>query len=246
MAASFSDVVNNHCRRDHSDAYLQRYLFVNQIQLTENKDAALESESLGGKIELIIEQLPPEEVSLIEIIAIVGADSLMLLTIFLSLVFIVPVSIPGVSTVFGTGIVLIGITRLLNQQPWLPQTIGRRKLSSEKLREGFKRALIWFARLERISRPHRLPGLTSDGIVTVFNNLSFIFAGILLMAPFGFVPFSNTIPALALIFLSVGIMQRDGISVMLGYLANAATILYFAILVAAGTFSVQEFFHFLN
>lgn len=217
-----------------------------QIQLTENEEAALESESLGEKIELIIQELPPEEVSLIEIIAIVGTDSLMLLTILLSLVFIVPVSIPGVSTVFGSGIVLIGFTRLFDRKPWLPKAIGTRKLSSEKLREGFKRALVWFRRLEKISRPHRLPGMTAKGPVTVANNLAFIFAGLLLMAPFGFVPFSNTIPALALIFLSVGMMQRDGRFILYGYLSNAATMLYFGILVAAGTFSISEFFHFLN
>jgi len=219
---------------------------VSHTQLVENNEASIESESLGKKIELIIERLPPEEVTLIEIIALVGADSLMLLTIFLSLVFIVPVSIPGVSTVFGSGILLIGITRLFQRKPWLPKTIGTRKLSSEKLREGFKRALVWFNRLEKISRPHRLPGLTAEGVVTVVNNLSFILAALLLMAPFGFVPFSNTIPALALILLSVGMMQRDGRFILYGYLAIVATIVYFGVLIAAGTFSIQEFFQFLQ
>jgi hypothetical protein len=77
---------------------------VNEIDLTKNEESQLEYESLGEKIELIIERLPPLEVTLVEIMDIVGADSLTLLTIFLSLVFLVPVSIPGVSTVFGTGI----------------------------------------------------------------------------------------------------------------------------------------------
>jgi hypothetical protein len=205
----------------------------------ENNETAIESESLGKKIELIIQGLPPNEVTLIEIVEIVGADSLMLLTIFLSLVFIVPISIPGVSTVFGAGIILIGITRLFNSKPWLPKAIGTRKLSSEKLREGLNRALVWFNKLEKISRPHRLPGITADGLVTVINNLSFIFAGLLLMAPFGFIPFSNTLPALALIFLSVGMMQQDGRFILYGYFSNAATVLYFAILVTAGSFSIR-------
>src|SRR5687768_7170541 len=139
---------------------------------------------------------------------IVGADSLMLLTIILSLVFLVPVSIPGVSTVFGTGILLIGITRLFSRKLWLPKAVANRKLSAVKLRAGFKRALVWFRRLEKISRPHRLPGLTFGRFMTLLNNLLFILAAILLMAPFGFIPFSNTLPAIALIFLSVGMMQK--------------------------------------
>lgn len=219
---------------------------MSHIHLTENEEAALETESLGEKIEVIIKELPPEEVTLIEIIEIVGTDSLMLLTILLSLVFLVPVSIPGVSTVFGLGIVLIGFTRLFNRKPWLPNKIGTRKLSSEKLREGLGRALVWFKRLEKVSRPHRLPAMMARGPVTVINNLSFIFAALLLMAPFGFVPFSNTIPALALIFFSVGIMQRDGRFILYGHLSNVATVAYFGILVAAGAFSISEFLQFLN
>jgi hypothetical protein len=185
-------------------------------------------------------------VTLAEIMDIVGADSLMLLTIFLSLVFLVPVSIPGVSTVFGTGILLIGITRLFNRKLWLPKRIADRKLSAQKLRDGFARALVWFHKLEKISRSHRLPKLASGRFVTVLNNLSFILAAVLLMAPFGFVPFSNTLPAIALIFLAVGMMQRDGGSILLGYVSNLATIIYFTFLIAGGGYSIHEIIQLLG
>ncbi len=201
----------------------------------------LEQETLAEKMELIIEKLPADEVTLVEILDIVGADSLMLLTIFMSLIFLVPVSIPGVSTVFGTGILLIGITHLFARKLWLPKAIANRKLSSPKLKEAFQRAIIWLHRLEKISRPHRLSKLTAEGGMTVFNNLSFILAAILLMAPFGFIPFSNTLPALALIFFSIGMMERDGGSVILGYVANVATIIYFGFLIAGGGWSIGEF-----
>lgn len=201
----------------------------------------LEQETLAEKMELIIEKLPAYEVTLVEILDIVGADSLMLLTIFMSLIFLVPVSIPGVSTVFGTGILLIGITHLFARKLWLPKAIANRKLSSPKLKEAFQRAIIWLHRLEKISRPHRLSKLTAEGGMTVFNNLSFILAAILLMAPFGFIPFSNTLPALALIFFSIGMMERDGGSVLLGYVANVATIIYFGFLIAGGGWSIGEF-----
>lgn len=219
---------------------------VSHIDLTQNEESALQAESLGEKIELIIEKLPPEEVTLVEIMDIVGADSLILLTIFLSLVFLVPVSIPGVSTVFGSGILLIGITRLFARKLWLPDFIANRKLSAVKLREGFKRALVWFRRLEKISRPHRMPGLTTGRVMTLVNNLSFILAAVLLMAPFGFIPFSNTLPALALIFLSVGMIQKDGGSILLGYLSNIATIIYFAFLIAGGGLSIRELLQLLK
>lgn len=216
------------------------------LHLTESEETVLKSESLGQKIELIIQRLPPKEVNFLEISDIVGTDSLLLLTIFLSLVFLVPVSIPGVSTVFGIGILLIGITRLFNRNLWLPKTISYRKLPSEQLRAGLERALVWFHKLEKVSRPHHLPQLTSSGWVSHVNHLSFILASLLLMAPFGFIPFSNTLPALALIFLAVGMLQRDGVSILLGHLANGVTIIYFTFLVVAGGWSINEIFQLLS
>lgn len=214
---------------------------MDHIQLTNNEEALLEQETLAEKMELIIKKLPPDEVTLREIVDIVGTDSLMLLAIFMSLIFLVPVSIPGVSTVFGTGTLLIGITHLLARHLWLPKFIAERKLSSPKLAEGFRRAIVWLHRVEKISKPHRLSKLTSEGVITVINNLAFILAAILLMAPFGFIPFSNTLPALALIFLALGMMERDGGSVILGHLSNVATIIYFGFLIGGGGWSIGQF-----
>ena len=83
----------------------------------------MKTESLGEKIESMIQKMPASEVTLFEIMDIVGSDGLLLLTIFLSLIFLVPVSIPGVSTVFGSAMLLIGITRLFSGKLWLrPKT----------------------------------------------------------------------------------------------------------------------------
>ncbi len=211
-----------------------------QLRRNEDPNAGLELESLGQKIELIIQKLPPKQVNFIEIVEIVGKDCLILLAIFLSLIFLVPVSIPGVSTVFGAGILLIGITRLLNLKPWLPEVIARRQMSSELLRDGLGRALVWFRRLEKISRPHRLPQLAAAGWVIPVNHLAFIFAALLLMLPFGLVPFSNTLPALALIFFCTGMLQRDGFFMLLGHLTNFVTVIYFGVLIGISGWSIYE------
>lgn len=209
-------------------------------QGTENQAAGLESESLGQKIELIIQKLPPQQVNFNEIVEIVGKDSLILLAIFLSLIFLVPVSIPGVSTVFGAGILLIGVARLLNLKPWLPDVVARRQMSSELLRVGLGRALVWFRRLEMVSRPQRLPQLAAAAWVIPVNHLSFFFSALLLMLPFGLVPFSNTLPALALIFFWTGMLQRDGFFILLGHLTNFVTVIYFAVLVGISGWSLYE------
>ncbi|HLU79706.1 MAG TPA: exopolysaccharide biosynthesis protein, partial [Burkholderiaceae bacterium] len=68
---------------------------------------------------------------------------------------------------------------------------------------------------------------------TVINGCVLVFAGLLLMAPFGLIPFSNTAPAVGILLLTIGMIQRDGVFVMLGYLGTVLTVVYFSILLYA-------------
>ena len=196
--------------------------------------------SLGEQLATIIAALPEDHLTLGELLDVFGDEGLLLLTMLLTLVFLIPVSIPGVSTVFGAAILLVGISRLIGRPLWLPARLRVKALPAAKLRPGLTGGLAWVRRLERISRPHRLRVLVNGREQNLFNNLAFILAALLLMAPFGFVPFSNTLPALALLFLAAGMIQRDGVAVLLGYLANVGTIIYFGILIGGGGVAAHE------
>ena len=199
-----------------------------------------EHASLGDQLGAIIAHLPPDTISLGELLDVFGDEGLLLLTVLLTLVFLIPVSIPGVSTVFGAAILLVGISRLFGRELWLPARLRTRRLPADKLRPGLERGMEWVRRMERISRPHRLPSLASGRGIDTLNNLAFILAALLLMAPFGFVPFSNTFPAVALLLYAVGLIQRDGGAILLGHLANIATIVYFGVLIGGGGLAAHQ------
>lgn len=201
-----------------------------------------DAKSFGEKLNIVIGQLPPDQVTLAEIRDLVGQEGLLLLTAFLTLVFMIPVSIPGVSTVFGAGILLIGMSRFFRTGLWLPGFIAERRLPSEKLRAGLIQGSKWLHRLERISKPHRMNRLAGSGLVDTANSAAMILGAVLLMAPFGLIPFSNTLPALALLFFAIGLLQRDGLCILFGHLANVATIIYFAVLVVGGGVAIHEVF----
>ena len=84
------------------------------------------------------------------------------------------------------------------------------------------------------ARGARLRLFVDGRAMDLANNLAFILAALLLMAPFGFIPFSNTLPGLALLFYAIGMIQRDGTAILLGHLANVGTIVYFGILIGGG------------
>lgn len=206
------------------------------------RGAPARDQSLREQIAQVIESLPEDHLSLGKLLEMLGEDGLLLLAILLTLVFLIPVSIPGVSTVFGAAILLIGISRLSGRPLWIPARLREKPLPVDKLRPALRSGMNWMQRMERISRPHRLPMFVDGKFMGVINNLAFILAAILLMAPFGFVPFSNTLPAVALLLYSVGFIQRDGGAVLLGHLANIATIVYFTVLIAGGGMALQQLF----
>lgn len=195
---------------------------------------------LGDRLESVIASLDGDSLTLGEILERVGSQGLLMLAALLNLVFLIPVSIPGVSTVFGAAILLIGVSRLFDRPLWLPGPLRRRALPAEGVRNGLKRGMTWVRRMERISRPHRMPLLAEGRAIDIFNSLAFIFAALLLMMPFGLIPFSNTLPAIALLFYAVGMIQRDGVAVLLGHVANVVTVVYFSVLIAGGGYAAME------
>jgi len=203
---------------------------------------SFENAPLGEQLAAIIDNLPEDKLTLGELLDVFGDEGLLLLTMLLTLVFLIPVSIPGVSTVFGAAILLVGISRLIGRPLWLPAKLKSRALPADKLRPGLARGMKWVQRLEKISRPHRMRGFVDGHLQSLFNNLAFILAALLLMVPFSFIPFSNTLPALALLFYAVGLIQRDGGAMLLGHLANLSTLIYFGVLVGGGGVAIHELF----
>lgn len=202
--------------------------------------------SLGEKFDAMVDNLPSSGVTVAVIRDLVGPDGLLVIAAFLTIVFMVPVSIPGTSTAFGGVILLIGISRLLRRNLWLPKPIAERELPADRLRAALRRGAKWLHSLERVSRPHRLNRLISTQLTYTVNNCALIAGATLLMAPFGLIPFSNTLPALALLFLSIGLLQSDGLFVLCGHLLNLATVAYFAVLILGGSLVVREAFQHLS
>ncbi|OHV81765.1 exopolysaccharide biosynthesis protein [Rhizobium sp. LCM 4573] len=187
------------------------------------------SSSLSGTLRRLIDGIRGQSVTLRDLMEAVGEQGLLLVCAIASLPFLIPVSIPGVSTVFGAAIILISLAITLNRLPWLPTRILDRKLDTNKLVPALEKGLGIVSRLDRFLKP-RLSALTSGGVTNRINGLAIAAAGVLLMFPLGLVPFSNTLPGIAILLLSTGMIQRDGLIVLGGYVFIAITVVYFAVL----------------
>ncbi|MGV1955024.1 exopolysaccharide biosynthesis protein [Agrobacterium sp. 22-214-1] len=196
------------------------------------------SEKLSTTLEKLIGKLQGQTITLRELMEAIGEQGLLLICAIASLPFLIPVSIPGVSTVFGAAIILVSLAITLNRLPWLPAKILDRQMETEKLVPALQKGVAIVSKLDGFIRP-RIPALTTGIIANRINGLALMTAGVLLMMPLGFIPFSNTLPGVAILLFSAGMIQRDGVTVLGGYLFLGLTAIYFAALAYAAFWAGQ-------
>jgi len=143
--------------------------------------------------------------------------------LFLLLVLL-PVFIPvpiGIGGICGPLISLIGAQLLLQfEHPWLPGFLSRRQFKRQLLIGFQKRFGTWLQRLERLSRP-RHEELFDRAFWRAVSGLLLIALGVLLALP---VPGTNYPFGLIILLFSLGLIERDGVIMALGWLLGIAEI----------------------
>jgi hypothetical protein len=164
-------------------------------------------------------------VTLRELLGLVGEQGLLVFCAILAMPFLLPVSLPFMSTALGTPMLLIGVAVVMNRVPWLPERLLDHALPTETVQHVLERAGRAAGRFEHLVRP-RLLALTAAPAVNSVNGVVLVLAVLLLMAPLPFVPFANTLPAVGIILLCLGMAERDGLVIVAGYVVSLVSAVY--------------------
>ena len=139
------------------------------------------------------------------------------------LVLALPCCIPflyGVPQVVALPLMFISAQIALGRRtPWLPRKLAARQVASESLDNLSRRAGPWLRRIEAISRP-RLTALTRRPLDQVVGLALVLFSASILVP----LPGTNTVPGFAVVIVAMGLLQRDGILVILGAVLGTAWI----------------------
>ena len=181
--------------------------------------------------------IPPEGLTLRNILEKVGSQGLLPLCMILTIPFLLPVSLPGSSLPFGFLMALIGFGRLFDRPPWLPARFLNRRLTAAQAGTLLGKGSRFFARLEKYIHP-RLYFLTHADTTGRVNSVALIVTAICLTAPLP-LPFTNTFPAYGVLFLSSGMLERDGALLVLGYCMLTLTLAYFTFIWIFGVTGLQ-------
>lgn len=170
-------------------------------------------------------------VTLRELIAIIGEQGLLILCILLAAPSLLPVAPPMMSAALALPMLLIAIAITTNRLPWLPNRLLDHELPSATVQQAILRVSGWAGRVEHLIRP-RLLGMSSSPGVNVLNGVMLVLAVLLLLAPLPLVPLVGTLPAAAIMLLALGMAERDGVAILLGYAMTTVATIYVVALTA--------------
>ena len=177
-------------------------------------------------------------ITLREVIYVLGGRAYLLLVLLLALPFITPIPIPGLSTPFGLAIALIALRLSLGQRPLLPKKLQRKELPAGFIGKVFTFAEKFLRFLEKFLRP-RLTVLTDTPLLQQLHAVLMLVAALSLLLPLP-IPFTNSFPAWAILLLAAGLLERDGLFILAGYLVFIAGVFYFVFLGEATALLLRE------
>jgi hypothetical protein len=183
-------------------------------------------------------------VTLREVIYTLRGRAYTLLLILLSLPFLTPLPLPGLSTPFGLAIGFIALRLSLGQRPWLPMKLQRKELPAGFFSKVFMVAARVIAFLEKFLRP-RLAPLTASTVLLRMHAFAILLAALTLLLPLP-IPFTNSFPAWAILLLAAGLLERDGYFILGGYVVFVLGVLYFVFLGGAAAQLVEALVQWLR
>lgn len=144
------------------------------------------------------------------------------LMLFLGLLSALIGIIPGTTTVLGTPILLIALQLVIRRdQLWLPGRALRSSIDRAGYRNAIAKAMTPLRFVERLSRP-RLFVMTGQAAEVLIGVVCALLAFILILPIWG----GNLVPSVIIAGFGFGLMQRDGVVILISGAATAACALF--------------------
>lgn len=173
-----------------------------------------------------------DRISISEILKLLDDRSIWALLLLLALPLVIPVPLPGISVPFGACMALISAQLAIGRDhAWIPERLARRSVDAATFAKMARAVLPTLRRLEKIVRP-RKRWLAGDWMRVPIGVVCLILA-IIITLP---IPLGHFVPGTAISLFSLGMMERDGVTIWTG-LAIAIAGILLVILASQGIYT---------
>lgn len=145
---------------------------------------------------------------------------------------------PGTSALLGLPMIYLALQMMLRHKPWLPKVVAQRSMRLKDFAALVNRAVPLLTRAERMLRPRLLPLVSPAAEVAIGAFCLILALSVALPIPLG-----NMLPALAVSVLALGVLERDGLWVIIGTALGALSLMVVGGVVWA---AVKTFFFLLG
>jgi hypothetical protein len=184
-------------------------------------------ESLSKTFLRIADELPSDQpATLNDVIDRIGSRGPYAMLIVLSLPFITPVSLPGVSNVLGVVMILLAWKLARGVPPHLPKSAGAKPIQRDRMAKILRVSEKVLRFIEKFVRPRRTPWLAWRSARLVNAIAIAVMAAMLALPIPPTIPLSNMLPSYAIIVLAMSLMEEDGWFIWAGYALSLGTLTY--------------------
>jgi hypothetical protein len=183
---------------------------------------------LSETLQTLLEDYSDRPLPLSALLDSAGSHGFGMISGLLTIPMLLPIPLPlaGFSTIMGAGVALMGLQLALGfQQPFLPPRLARIALSpsvSKAILGGLTRIL---RPVERLARA-RLLRVSENAQLRRLLGVCLAWSAVLMGLPLP-IPFTNMLPAYTILLLTIGILESDGLLILVGYGMTAATSVFF-------------------
>jgi hypothetical protein len=172
--------------------------------------ARARSQTLSQVLSAIAADPVRDAIAVNDLITLLGGRGRAGLILLFALPNVLPAP-PGMSGVLGLPLLYLSFQMMLGRVPWLPRFIGHRSVPRDRFALLVNTAAPWLARAERLLRP-RWSWLVNHRAERMIGAFCLLLAAVLALP----IPFGNMLPALAISLIALGVLERDGLWVMIG------------------------------
>ncbi len=183
---------------------------------------------LSTTIEKILKDSADQSVTVGDLMDLTKGQGFGIAAGFLTLPMLIPWPVPvaGFSTLMGAGIAILGIQLALGYpQPVLPRRVARFSLSPQMSQRLLKYLSRVLHPLERLAKP-RLTQVSRHRSLRRITGLCMSWNAVLLGLPLP-IPLTNLIPAYTILFMVIGLLELDGLLILIGHAMTIVTTLFF-------------------
>ncbi|WJS86625.1 exopolysaccharide biosynthesis protein [Paracoccus sp. TOH] len=157
-----------------------------------------------------------ERISVADLLALLKGRAIAVLLVLFAFPNALPAP-PGTSGILGLPLIYLSFQMMADRPPWLPGFIAGRSVARADFASVVARCAPFLAKAERLLSP-RLPALTRPVAVRLTGALCLGLSLVLLLP----IPLGNMLPGLAICVLALGVLERDGLWIIVGQLLALA------------------------